>query len=350
MKWIEPKYSKTKVDKAGKLLKSDTGNKLLPKNLDIILNWRAAHAYPMQIMLDWLRRRALDIDKNAIAVQRLKRFSSIRKKLLSENNMCLSRMEDIGGCRVVLDDYKQVCQLYDKLMKSETENILWRKRNYILHPKSSGYRSIHLVYKYNCSKEKYKGLPVELQIRSSIQHSWATAVELVGTFTGEALKASKGNETWLEFFKLVSFEFAKLEDSNSTVYSKNNESFRKIKCLESQLDVIKRLNAFKVAAKQLSKLESSSKLESKKAYYILKLDVKKRTINARRYNINQLEKASNFYDSEEEENLENPDCDIVMIAAQSIKELKKAYPNYFSNTTNFVKNLRAVYKNNGSEI
>ena len=42
-----------------------------------------------------------------------------------------------------------------------------------------------------------------MQFRSILQHSWATAVETVGTFTREALKSSRGNKKWLRFFALM---------------------------------------------------------------------------------------------------------------------------------------------------
>ena len=42
----------------------------------------------------------------------------------------------------------------------------------------------------------------------------------------------------------------------------------------------------------------------------------------------------------------NSAIDIVLVSAESIKDLKKAYPNYFSDTTEFGKILKRVYKNN----
>ncbi|WP_305461543.1 RelA/SpoT domain-containing protein [Photobacterium leiognathi] len=68
-------------------------------------------------------------------------------------------------------------------------------------PKESGYRSYHLVYGYQNKKyEKLNGLQIEMQIRTAVQHSWATAVEVVGAFTAQSLKSSQGNEKWLDFF------------------------------------------------------------------------------------------------------------------------------------------------------
>jgi hypothetical protein len=40
----------------------------------------------------------------------------------------------------------------------------------------------------------YNDLKIEMQLRSQYQHAWATAVETVGTFIGQALKSSIGPE------------------------------------------------------------------------------------------------------------------------------------------------------------
>jgi ppGpp synthetase/RelA/SpoT-type nucleotidyltranferase len=74
--------------------------------------------------------------------------------------------------------------------------------DYILSPKNSGYRSVHLLYKYNSDKKApsiYNGLFIEVKIRSRLQHAWATAVETVVTFLQQALKSSQGEEEWLRF-------------------------------------------------------------------------------------------------------------------------------------------------------
>ena len=121
--------------------------------------------------------------------------------------MSITSMGDIGGVRIILKNLIDVKQLVDKLLNDSTSNKLLFQKNYIENPKDSGYRSVHLTYSYEGIKEKYKGLRVELQIRSQIQHSWATAVEVAGTFLGENLKASQGDRQWLEFFELVSQGF-----------------------------------------------------------------------------------------------------------------------------------------------
>ena len=100
--------------------------------------------------------------------------------------MKLGRIEDIAGCRAVMSDLDEVLALVQSLIKSRTSNLKHRVRDYIFaNPKSSGYRGMHIVYKYQGTKAEFRNLSVELQIRTKLQHSWATAVEVVGTFTGQ---------------------------------------------------------------------------------------------------------------------------------------------------------------------
>jgi hypothetical protein len=62
------------------------------------------------------------------------------------------------------------------------------------------------------SESGYEGRLIELQIRSRLQHSWATAVEAAGLYRGENLKSGVGNEGWLNFFELMSLEIAGSEE------------------------------------------------------------------------------------------------------------------------------------------
>jgi ppGpp synthetase/RelA/SpoT-type nucleotidyltranferase len=110
-------------------------------------------------------------------------------------------MQDIGGCRAVLRSVERVNQLYDYYKSSQVKHRIIHADNYINNPKDSVYRGIHLIWRYHSDRsEDYNDLKVEMQLRSTIQHAWATAVETVGTFVQQALKSSQGEENWLRFF------------------------------------------------------------------------------------------------------------------------------------------------------
>lgn len=335
MKWITPKHSKEKVKKAGaSLIKEDVKSVEFQQAIPIFHNWRSAHAFPMQIILDLLRKNAIRIDRNALVVQRLKRIPSIFNKLWREKGMSLSRMEDIAGCRAVLGNVRNSYRLKEALKNCRTKHTLHRERDYIETPKPSGYRGIHLIYRYKGSKVEYHGLSVEVQIRSKIQHSWATAVEVVGAFTKQALKASYGDDDWLNFFKYASAEFAKLENCKVEGSMASLDTQALLMKSSSELDVLKRLSAYRVTADKLN-----DKKEKGAGYFVLLLNLDKRIISINRYGKGDLKNATDFYDEKEQEYSNNELMDVVMVSASSLRDLKKAYPNYFLDTAEFEKNL-----------
>ena len=112
-------HPKGRVDAAGDtLIESPTSVEEIDVALDVINNWRSSHSYPLQALKMTLRTRARKIDKHAVVAQRLKRLISIAAKLKRNKNMKLSQMQDIGGCRAVMDNVEQVRNLVASLKGS----------------------------------------------------------------------------------------------------------------------------------------------------------------------------------------------------------------------------------------
>jgi hypothetical protein len=252
-------------------------------------------------------------------------------------------MEDIAGCRAVVENSRYVRRIAASLENSRTKNKLTRTRNYIDSPKPSGYRGIHLIFRYNGSKEKFIGMSVELQIRSKIQHSWATAVEVVGAFTKQALKASSGESIWLDFFRYASVEFSKLENEYIDHSYEGVDTFSEMDKKYRELDLSERLKAFKVAATALSQ-----ETEKGAGYFVVLLDIEEKRVRFTRFGKQNLAQATSFYNDQEEQCRDNQYKDVVLVSAASVRDLKRAYPNYFADTDDFEKNISLVYKANKS--
>jgi len=344
--WVELNHSKKAVRRAGDYLIKKPEVFELDKFLEhysVLENWRTSHAYPIQSMLGYFRNKATKVDSKALIVQRLKRTPSILEKLRREDGMKLDRIEDIAGCRIIVSNRKQVYAVRNSIAEGRTRNILRRERDYIKSPKPSGYRGIHLIYQYNGAKTQYSKHKVELQIRSKVQHSWATAVEVVGAFTGQSLKASKGHDAWLNFFKCASIAFSDIENR---MLSKNSNSQDRVECIKyiERLGVLSRLKAFTVSIQHLGKDKSN-----KNDYFLLTLEIDKSNIKIKRFLHDQLDLASKEYAEKETEFKDNTDKDVVLVAASSIHSLKKAYPNYFADTTEFSKNLELLLNTNSKK-
>ena len=126
-------------------------------------------------------------------------------------------MQDIGGIRLVLSSQKQLDTML-KILTNEmcfykNNNELIKLDNYIKHPKFDGYRSIHIVGVFqNNDKDDRK---IEFQLRTRLQHSWATTLEIIDIFTQQNLKSDSGYQQYKIFFKNVSDLFQLIESFKS---------------------------------------------------------------------------------------------------------------------------------------
>ena len=88
-----------------------------------------------------------------------------------------------------------------------------------------------------------------MQLRSQLQHAWATAVETVGAFVQQALKSSIGEQEWLRFFALMATAIAVREKAapvpnTPTTYS---DLVNELREHAHTLDIANKLAAFGTA-------------------------------------------------------------------------------------------------------
>ncbi len=217
-------------------------------------------------------------------------------------------------------------------------------KNYIDAPKRDGYRSIHLIYRYNSDKERkkpYNDLLVEVQIRSKLQHLWATAIETVDFFTRQAIKSSEGQKEWMDFFRLVSSAFARMEGCNIVPDTPIDEKelCLEIKKREKELNVIKVMRGW---AKAVKIFEQTARQKPNLKFFLLELDILGEKLNISGYTKREEEQAIKDYAESEKRNNGKKEYDVVLVGAENSTELKKAYPNYFVDTQEFLKYLQEV--------
>lgn len=337
--WEIPKYSKSEINKAGKIIADKTSTKKERQDaLKVLNNWRSSHAYPLQVIASNLRSKNPD----SIVVQRLKRLDSITGKIERFPKMDLYRMQDLGGCRVIVDSIDEVYSAMNQYKSSRIRHTLKREYDYIQNPKESGYRSYHMVYQFHSDrKETYnKNMLIEIQFRTKIQHTWATAVEMMGIYTKSNLKSSQGNEDILRFFTLVSSILALKEGTPvcPNTSESADELIKEIKSLDSKHNIVSTLSGLNVA------IDFDEKNENKKNnYYILILDYTRKRMRIKSFETKNIEVATEVYNQLEGE-LES-DKNIVLVSASSFDSLRAAYPNYFTDIQEFVDMMRSLYDN-----
>ena len=343
MAYEKPRSSANQIDKAAKCLVAPVrSDQDYLAGLQSLWNWRAAHSYPLNALHMTLRNRAKAIDLKSITVQRLRRYDSIISKLERNPGMQMSRMQDVGGCRANLNGPSRVRALVNAYDLRPIRHELKKITDYIAHPKPDGYRSVHMMYRFcgRATSLPWDGLRVEMQIRTAIQHSWATAVETVDTYTLQNLKGGSGREEWKRFFALVGSVHDIMEKSARVPDTPTDEQLLRIEVsdLEGSLNVIELLESLAQITKHFTG-DRPRALGRDAHWYVLDMNIEQRKTRVFGYNATEFGKAKQRA-AELEEKYASSVNQALLASADSMMQLKKAYPNYFADTKNFVIGLR----------
>lgn len=330
-RWVIPQHSNGAVRRASRMVGSGNGTaEELEAARDVLSNFRLAHAYPLNAVTVTVRQRALDLNPNAVVAERRKRLPTILDKLKRHPNMSVTTMHDLGGCRVVLDSVDEVERLVTTLRHlPRSKNRVRRVYDY-LHddpgPRDSGYRGVHLVYEYGASKQEYQGLRIELQVRTQLQHAWATAVETMDLFSGSELKYGKGDASVLRFFVLVASLMAHEERTTLVPGAEGPPEVlaAELARLNDGVGVLERLRGYAsiVGEHATTDRRNALTLELRRREGLLTVTVHETLADAE----NRLT---------ELESLDDENLDVVLINIARISQLRDAYPNYYADTGRF---------------
>ncbi|MGB6690504.1 MAG: RelA/SpoT domain-containing protein [Terracidiphilus sp.] len=357
---MERKHTNTSVNRAGDFISgradgwlplfiSDKGQweKQFDESFGIMAEWRSIHAVPLKAVSALLASEASTIDGSPIVSERLKRFRSIRSKLQRFPVNNLATMQDIAGCRAVVQAVSHAYKLRDQIIgrlqsQSDGPQIIdkWSK-DYIADPKPDGYRSLHHVAKFysaDAALSHCNDLKVEIQIRSQMQHAWAMAVETASAVTNQALKSGEGQELWKRFFFLV----AEIIAANEGMPSSLTNDFEHTGARREAAELAGRLRVLNLLSSMQHVLEDFSTFEGTggRDLYLLVLDSQKREINYVGYKKEDFKQASNDYAEQEREHQNEEDVHVVLVSAESLEDLKSAYPSFFLDSTGFIALIR----------
>lgn len=344
MAWATPQYTPQEVNAAGKALgkmefpvTTDEGTEAL----NVINNWRSSHAYPLNTFQITLRNRARRIERNVIIAQREKRLDSIHRKLVAKSTMRMTQMQDIAGCRAVFSKLSDVYKLVELYKGTKLDHKFRNDKDYISDPKPDGYRSYHLVYEYVGSGPgvPYTGLRVEVQVRTQIQHAWATAVEAVGIFTRQALKSNQGDADWLRFFSLMGTAISAIEGTPCVPGTpvKKDELIAELRRLTDVLRARDMLRAYNTTLDTLGSAKDAK-------YFLVELDPDKGQVTVRRFKAKESAEANRQYTALESQIPDDSRRQVVLVSVTDITALKRAYPNYFLDTALFARLVDKVLR------
>lgn len=375
--------SRKQATAAGKMLKELSGqqnSEEYGKQILILDSWRHQHEEPAQI---FFKKLVGIINKypDAMATYRLKRKESILKKLYRSNgNFELGAMDDIAGCRVIVNSVSEVYKVYNEILnlKEAKEIDIKKTKDYIKNPEESGYRSLHIIVKQTLTQEDIdRQYRIELQIRTKLQHYWSTAVEAMSEIDNVEYKdptlISKGNiriQSCLQFFKVISELFDCCE--NDDARSKSKEKFvNSVRTNDNFKEIIEDLKA---ARNSVTINMQKNSAQGGEGLYLLELSRETQELTIHSYTMDCVEKAITNYNSKENSSISNkankiqydteidsgsvnkdltvekPDAQTsyitsinrVLIYAKNKDQLGDTYPNYSYNIEKFIEKVEEL--------
>jgi ppGpp synthetase/RelA/SpoT-type nucleotidyltranferase len=323
-----PGGSKSRVTKAGAAVRSGTAT---AEDLACIDLWRAAHAPVLNTFQALLRQRARS--KQVVVGQRHKRKMTIFGKLERFPGMELARMDDIAGCRLIFDSIEKLHEFRESSHGAKFKHKRRNdddKYNYLKYPKSTGYRGIHDIYEYDAQSEQgkdYKGLFIELQYRTRVQHAWATAVELVGVITTSQPKFQEGDKRYEEVMSYASEILARAHEKSKSCHPDidDKELVKEFLARDEELGLLNLLRGLNSSNERVAGL--------KNAILILK-EGKPLEVRTFRYSPDALKA---LFEIE----AENPGTDVVLVKGESADDVRLVFKNYFSDARDFISLLES---------
>jgi hypothetical protein len=353
MATAERRYTAGQIDRAGNALSSPASTKHEADDAIAVMDsWRIAHNRPLEIARAMLEFRARSINPNPTIGTRLKREESIRGKLSREPTMKLSKMQDIGGCRVILRDMEEVEGLVALYAKDYGITVT----DYIAAPRVSGYRGKHIIWRFEGEGEDdtgYKPMRIEIQVRTELQHSWATAVEVCSTFTTQNLKSdhpSVSDERWVRFFALMGSVMATREGGGLVKGTPLEKAklLGELRTLATALRVSELMKRWNTATEIINAAANDPKAHN----FLIEVqafDHFRARVNVTAYGKGHEQRAAEDRVQLEKDTRTKSGVQIALVAVQSVDTLRVAYPNYFSDTQRFLKELDIALHGTASE-
>ena len=322
-------YTKGDIVRAGKLL-----SKRIPeeaRDADVIRafyianSWISSHAYPLALTLNRIRKITGDKAPTARVIGREKTLESARLKLQARS---LGSIQDLGGARAIFDNMSELDSVVSEYHAGKGDFEILRTDDYIRNPKPAGYRSVHIIVRMpkfsNKKRHSHANQRIEIQLRTQLQHEWATAVEAIGLLQGVRLKNGQGDGRWLRVFALMGEVYRIDEEETGSV---PEDIIAEIQNLDSQLK----------AREALGRSKAVTKLPNTKGYTIL--DFNRATGEVTFENFDD-------YDAARKE-LNGPGYsgwtdNAVLLQSTQKTSMIATYPNYFLNVPRFSERLVGI--------
>lgn len=271
---------------------------------------------------------------------------SIVRKLQRDNNRFkLGALDDIGGCRLIVGSVREVyeaAQILDDLLEHR------KIKDYITAPQRSGYRSYHAIYKVPVGGITYR---IEVQIRTRLQHLWATGVEAVGEVYGLEYKSPdvraslEGEEQKRDRFLMLSSHLFALEEGQPGVPDVTGDLAVVKREISAICETTQLLDDLRVAR---SGIVVQADSDERDEYFLLCLSREIQFFDV--VGFPEFQAANDEYQRLEKEALRiedgndvviaEPEFDnVVLVKAESAEAIKSSYLNYSLGVDDFIRQV-----------
>lgn len=178
--------SNSQIDKLGSQLRKGEMSVEILEKLEVFRSMHSsAYRYVENVLVETMGLQVTGRPfKSTVAIVEKLRRETIR----------LNQIQDISGCRVLVDNLAEQDHLIDNM------SIFFAPLDVQIDDKravpTNGYRAIHVVI-------KKEGRPVEIQVRTRIQHAWAELSEKLADSMGHSIKYGQGDKGAISFLSSI---------------------------------------------------------------------------------------------------------------------------------------------------
>jgi hypothetical protein len=198
------------------------------------------------------------------------------------------------------------------------------------------------VLRYRPKVEQHLDFPtrrIEIQVRSALQHKWATALETIDLFTQQTLKTGGGQYSWKRFFVLTSSLVAMKEDCPIVpdLLTSNDELLQEIYGLWKGIRIRDQFEGWATASRDYIPQEHGGN-----SMYLIEVDVDQKKTSVQAFP--DALSANTGYADAERKNRNILGRTAVLVSALSVNQLRSAFPSYYGDTKAFLDEVEGLIR------
>lgn len=309
--------SKTQIDRLGDRLKKGG---ITDDDLRLLDTYRRSFTEAYGIVIGDIRQK-LKLEPTG---RPAKSTTSVSDKLRRES-IRLTQIQDIAGCRIIVLDIANQNEVVESLENLfENVSVVDRRER-----PSHGYRAVHLII-------NLLGKPIEIQVRTAMQHLWAELSEKYSDVVNPAIKYGGGDEEIQTILRMSSTTVAVAELSEillagelSSQSNLTDAQRQELAYVQNKVDKA-RQGLFTLFRNSIKKVEKS---KGKAMIFLIEYDrIRGSIVSFKEFGDSQRQLAEEMrLEMEIELNRRGTEREVILLEAATEKALRRTHRRYFEN-------------------